>query len=326
MSPFDNRDFKIASFGGPESLPVTYENEAIHKMPRWWQKKIGACVGHALAKSAREYWYRKTGKIINFSPRFLYAVAKCKDGIEDEGTYPRLVASILKDYGCATEATCPNNTDLKHEEYVYNRKIENIPKEAFDEALQYRVGGYAFITIYEYSIKKAILNYGIVSALLSLGSEWWTPSWNKKDIYPLRPPKSIVSGHEICFTGWDENITVDNHWSEFWADLGFNKLNWSNYSKYIYEAIVLTDGIVIPKPTYIFTQDMHYGETSDAVKELQKRLEMPIAQQTGYFGPLTRLALIKFQTENQISLTWIQRYIPAYSVAGPKTRELLNKK
>ncbi len=75
---------------------------------------------------------------------------------------------------------------------------------------------------------------------------------------------------------------------------------------------------------------MRYGETSDAVKQLQKRLialgYALAAGATGYFGDQTRAAVIKFQDDHKISLTFAQRYIKGSCVAGPKTREALNTK
>lgn len=328
QSPFDNRDIKLAKVGVPEAVPEDYENEAIHRWGVWNQRKIGSCVGHAFAKAAQWYWYQKTGEVIEFSARFLYAIAKSKDGWPDEGTYPRLVAKILTEYGCATEATCPNDSFLSHEEYVYNRKIENIPQEAFIEAAKYKIPGYAFVPVDEYSIKQAISNFGFVSVLVRLGSEWWLPSWDKKDIVPLRRPKVIVSGHQIGLTGYSKDgfKTVLNHWSDKWADQGFNKFTWEEYSPYIAEAIVMLDvpaNIVeeAKQTKYIFTRDMRYGDRSEDVRQLQKRLGVI---STGYFGDLTRKAVIAFQDKYQIPITWAQRHLKSMAIVGPKTREKLN--
>jgi hypothetical protein len=332
-SPFDNRDISSASVIPPEVLPTTWENQEIHTFPIWYQRSIGACVGHSLAKCAQNYWFKKTGQVINFSSRFLYAMAKCQDGFAGEGTYPRLVAKILTDYGCATEATCPNDTTLSHETYVYQRQIENIPSYVFDEAKKYKVGGFAFVPLTEYEIKKAIYHTGAVSVLVRVGEEWWTPSWNKIDIDPLRIPRKIVSGHQIVLTGWSPSLykTVLNSWSVQWADKGFNRLIWQDYLPYINEAIVLTD---IPQDIiddakntkFIFTRDLHYGDKNEDVKQLQKRLGFTPTYQTSYYGDITREAVIKFQDDNHIPITWFQRHRKLSSVVGPKTREVLNKK
>src|SRR3990167_4893678 len=143
-SPYDYRQVPLSAVATAIPLLESYKTD-ISMLPVWNQKKIGSCVGHAFAKLAQYYWYKKTGKVINFSPRFLYAVAKSLDSYHGEGTYPSLVAKILKDYGCATEELIPNNSDLFHEEYVYGRKLNNIPEAAFKEAEQYKIPGYAFL-------------------------------------------------------------------------------------------------------------------------------------------------------------------------------------
>ena len=171
-SPFDERDFKLDIVAGaslPETLPDSSQID-ISKLPVWMQNKIGACVGHAWGKSQQKCELVETQQVIPLSPRFLYAIAKCKDGIKDEGTYPRLVGQILKDYGCATEATVPNDTTLDHETYVYNRDITQIPAKAFLEAKPYGIDGYAWAAVTEEGIKKAIhyaniKNQGIVRKL-----------------------------------------------------------------------------------------------------------------------------------------------------------------
>ena len=100
-SPLDERDFKleiVASASLPETLPESVMID-VSKLPVWHQRKIGACVGHAWGKSQQRCEFVEKGKVIPLSARFLYAIAKCKDGYSGEGTYPRLVGQILKDYG-----------------------------------------------------------------------------------------------------------------------------------------------------------------------------------------------------------------------------------
>ncbi len=72
-------------------------------------------------------------------------------------------------------------------------------------------------------------------------------------------------------------------------------------------------------PRFIFTQPLFFGLRSDEVTELQKRLTSegvytgPI---TGYFGPLTKAGVIRFQAKNNL---------PQLGMVGPLTRAVLNK-
>jgi peptidoglycan hydrolase-like protein with peptidoglycan-binding domain len=68
----------------------------------------------------------------------------------------------------------------------------------------------------------------------------------------------------------------------------------------------------------LFTQDLSLGATSSQVTELQQiltnqgDLNAPV---TGYFGNLTKAAVIKFQAANGI---------PQLGIVGPSTRTALN--
>ena len=71
--------------------------------------------------------------------------------------------------------------------------------------------------------------------------------------------------------------------------------------------------------TYVFTKTLSSGSTGEEVRQLQMRLQAlqyfvyPTA--TGYFGPITRDAVIKFQRANKID---------PIGIVGPKTRAALN--
>jgi hypothetical protein len=80
---------------------------------------------------------------------------------------------------------------------------------------------------------------------------------------------------------------------------------------------------------YLFTKDIHYGDRGEDVRQLQIKLiylgyKIP-STATGYFGKETRSALIKFQDDQKIPLTFSQRNIALSSIAGPATRAALNK-
>ena len=70
--------------------------------------------------------------------------------------------------------------------------------------------------------------------------------------------------------------------------------------------------------TYTFTQNLAEGSSGEAVRQLQiklKSLGFFTATATGYFGPITKTAVIKFQSSNNIS---------PIGIVGPLTRAALN--
>jgi hypothetical protein len=80
-------------------------------------------------------------------------------------------------------------------------------------------------------------------------------------------------------------------------------------------------GEVLGAAAYNFTQNLTVGAEGQDVTELQKILiaegDLAISAPTGYFGPLTKAAVVKYQTAHHIS--------PTSGYVGPLTRAELNK-
>lgn len=346
QSPADYRKIYISQLGLSDEVPSSYHID-IADLDVWNQKRIGACVGHAMAKYKQKLDQIDTKTVLRPSARFLYAIAKARDSYPGEGTYPSLVAKILKDIGCATEDTCPNNTDLGHEEYVYLRDEKNIPKSAMDEAYKAKIGGYAFVAKDALSIKQAIYFATGCATLVRLGKEWWTDkegnrTYDADKLCPMRIPAEIISGHEIWLTGYETHADDDlkiyflNSWGPEWCNRGEGWFLLSEYQKYIDEMITFTD---IPnalleeahnKPkefTHQFTKTLKFGDKNDEVKFLQEALSMTKDfdyEITGYFGPITQKALFDFQLR-ECTLNWYEKYVLRGSICGPKSLLALNK-
>jgi len=353
-SPNDYRDIRLASAiplekKYPDSCFLDLEN-----IKAWDQRMIGACVGHAWGKTKQQAEKKECGKIIEFSPRFLYALAKCQDKISSEGTYPRLVAKILQDIGCATETTVPNDTTLDHETYVYNRDQSKIPAGAFEEAKKYCIKSYAWAGITEEEIKQAINlvkeQKGEIVMLVRVGNEWWTDkqgnrSFAKEDLLPIRIPNPIKSGHEIFPIGYEmENgrmkIHFLNSFGDDWADQGKGYFYFDEYKPYIDEimtAVELPNDWIekakqLAKPEdfcHNFKTTLRYGQRSEEVRALQQALkidgEFPAYQEaTGYYGTTTSKAVKEFQYKYSVAGPAELEYLKGRQV-GPKTREQLNK-
>lgn len=342
-SPRDYRDIPLAAVGPTEdevyaaSMPSSFFVD-VDALPVWNQKRIGSCVGHAAAKYKQLIDHKETGEIIAYSPRFLYAIAKARDGYTAEGTYPRLVAKILKDIGCATEATIPNNADLSHEEYVYYRDESKVPGK--EEAAPGQIGGYAFPDPQStLSLKKAIIEYKGAMLLMRTGIEWWTKpdgtsSWDPNYIIPIRAPKIVTSGHEVYLYGFEDvtengiirtKFYIFNSWSAAWGLSGKGWFYHDEYKPYLNESITFVD---LPNDLkkrlselpdaktfkHSFTRDIPAGERSDEVKALQTALmidgefdrelytELLKEGSLGYFKPggVTQKALLAFQIKHLV--------------------------
>lgn len=81
-----------------------------------------------------------------------------------------------------------------------------------------------------------------------------------------------------------------------------------------------TGGQVLGAAAYNFASNLTVGSTGDDVTQLQAILiaegDLAIAAPTGYFGPLTKAAVVKYQTAHGVS--------PQSGYVGPLTRGVLN--
>ena len=356
-SPKDYRDIPLAAFGAATPLTGKFFVD-VTKLPVWNQKKIGSCVGHAGAKYKQLLDWMETGEMKKLSPRFLYAIAKARDDYPFEGTFPRLVAKILKDHGCATEATVPNDSDLSHEAYVYNRVESDIPEDSWAEAKEFCIQGYAFPNVKSAAeLGNAIQNYNGAMLLMRVGKEWWTKadgtsSWSAKDVVPLRPPKEIVSGHEVYLYGYEVETSgrvkfyIFNSWSLDWGMTGKAWFYHDEYAPFLDEAITFVDlpnnwqETIDQLPSkesfeHQFLVPIHYGTQNEEVKALQTALlidghfsrelygTLLKAGSLGFYGSITAQAVLSFQRKHKVASETELTLLGGKSV-GPKTRNQLN--
>jgi hypothetical protein len=172
-------------------------------------------------------------------------------------------------------------------------------------------------------IAEAIEAYGQCVILSSSNSDEWQ-----------RVPKYLGTpttfNHAICavdyglFSGLKAIFCEDSagQWS---SPDGLRIITQDYLSKRAFGAMYFLGAKDVSVPQdqkFVFNIDMAYGQTSNDIKELQKRLGVI---PTGYYGNLTASAVVKYQLSHGIKLTFLQRYFTKYSVVGPNTRKSLNK-
>ncbi len=90
--------------------------------------------------------------------------------------------------------------------------------------------------------------------------------------------------------------------------------------KYAGYRLKLPAPVAFPKPQHIFTQDLSLGDKNSEVVLLQDRLKyeglFPNIESTGYFGAITKKAVIEYQKKHNIE--------PAVGYVGKITRGVLN--
>jgi hypothetical protein len=316
LDAVDYRDITV------DQLPVTAKKipdsymTSLSGVPVQNQLSIGSCCAQADGTIIEYLNKSELGDHI-LSRRYLYALAKAFDGMTDQGTQPRFISSILRNYGvCTTDKLVDDNT-LSHSEYI---TIENT-QTLQDYAQQFKTSGYASIrSTNADSLKQALIQYGLVSVTLPVD---YSCGWNSKTGFLNKKPQVISGYHRIVVYGYStfENETIfyfRNSWGELWGKGGNGTFVYSCYENLILDARVYTD---IPRELideaknkrYIFTQTLKRGDSGNDVRELQKLLG--VLQADGKFG---------IQTEEVVKLFQKMRNLKDDGVVGAKTREQLN--
>ncbi len=307
--------------GGKEYLPEDIEH----------QHTVGICT----AISRVQLRQKQTGK--KYSPDFQYLLQKkFVDGAWFEGSSIFAANKIAKNYGFLPLELFTHVTeeDRSLPYYQYEAKLRAITDTEIQRLLKLcidKIAGYAQVNVSEpQSIAKAITESkeGILCRY-ETGDTWYRPSWQEKDISPLRKPVPATGGHAIIMSNFDYTKTalqtLANTWGTQWCRKGNIDIDFSNYP--MTEAWIDLPTNPISIPHFIFTKDLSYGMTDMEVKELQKFLNangFPVAStglgsvgnETIFFGSLTKNALAKYQKAHNIS--------PAVGYFGSITRKYIN--
>lgn len=316
-SPVDNRTYRHDT---TQVSPLT--TGGIHYTPEdiEHQHAVGICTAISLTQNVR----KATGK--KFSADFQYLLQKkFVDLAWYEGSSIFAALKVGKNYGFLPEELFTHVTEKDRylPYHLYIAKLQAIPDEEVQRLIAlctFKLAGYAQLATDAYSLAKGISDSkaGLICRY-EVGSEWWT-----NPINPLRAPKVIISGHAISKTFFDFTskavFELPNTWGKLWADHGKGYTDFANYR--CTEAwIPYFDTVPTPLPAkFIFTQDMKQGQTSNDIKELQKRLGV---MQTGNYFELTRQAVYLYQL-NHVPLSLYEKYILKGKICGSKTRSSLN--
>jgi len=222
-SPPDSRDFLLGKVQAPIEIPDEYFT-GISKLKIRNQNGQPSCVSEATCKMLElmEFWETKSYKIL--SPRFLYALAKEHDGLQNqEGTYYRQCLKEASEYGICKEVLFKSDVELPKDTY---KDFDYISEEAKSEAEHRKIKSYARVddTSFE-GLKQAIYQNKVIVLGLRYSSAWVRNklgeySYKESDILPLRVGQWI-SGHAVLAYGYDKDyIYFLNSFGENWGRNG----------------------------------------------------------------------------------------------------------
>jgi hypothetical protein len=342
----------VAAVAQP-NVAVPYETDFGKLGGPLMQNQTPACVSHDAAQRIKLWWFLKTGKIVDFSPRFLHILSGLPQynggwaANPTDGRDPVTVMKVAQKYGCATEATIPNNTSLSDADYF---NASAVTQASLTEALQYQIPGYVFYASpTQAQVRALIAAHGAAGLLMTIGPEFWQSaagvnSWAQADIDPVRAPKGIadeVGGHELTGIGWNDS-DLDrfmNQWGNTWADGGYANYVFNEWTAYLTEAIAIADVPAaalelvadLPNPSefrHDFMVQIPLGATSPEVRALQIALaidgDFTYPEITGTYGDITRQAVLAFQKKYQVAPPATLAALNGRNV-GPSTLAQLNK-
>lgn len=223
----DTRDYLMRAY-----LPVV-------KLPKKidWTKNMspvrdqgneGTCVGFATTCGMKEYQeFIDYQKLIELSPRFLYAECKKIDGMpKGEGTTIRAAMKVLAKKGVCQEKFWP---------YV-PRKKSKPGKGAVVNAKKFRIITYArILDLNELRLSLSTKGPCVIGVEVFSGM-----MKTKTGIVPMpKKNESSLGGHAICPVGYDDKeklIKFKNSWSDKWGRAGYGFLPYGYIDRYMMDA------------------------------------------------------------------------------------------
>lgn len=332
----DYRDISLSSIQNASGAPASFMGiqGTLLALPHFDQKALPWCVPHAIAKVLKAYIYRKTGKIVQISPRYAAKICKMFDGYPSiPGTLPRIGALVFTKFGCATEDMLLNDTTLDDATYRGFSLTDAINSSASENKLP----GFAVVSNDLEAVKDAIYQNGCVTGACTVGN------WNQLPLSLVAPQGShyaVWYGYETQANG-DCKIYIDNSWGNgwlswifSWAFPGDGYFMWSDYKNDVHDIYAFTD---IPanyltkakSMPYKFLSPLTLGSSGLAVQQLQIMLNSDPdtaigisgpgtpEEETMYFGQMTDAAVMKWQAKHGL---------PATGYFGPLSIAMANQR
>lgn len=335
-SPIDYRTIEHPTM--VPGVPLVTGGKHVPKESVLHQHKEGICTSISLVQKVSRHWGKK------YSPDFQYLMQKRKDGNWTEGSSIFYALKVGKNIGFLPAEHFPvteADRDLPYPQYA--AKLQAISEAEIERLItlcEHKLTGYAIVNVSAPEfIAKAIddSEEGILCRY-EVDNQWWTPSWLERDINPLRAPVSPLSGHAIEGVFYDfvtqKRVELANTWGPMWCRDGSGDAIFTSYrptEAWIPYFTFNPDVPELPKKENFkwgFFKPMLPGARGDEVTALQTALmidgcfskdlyrQLMNAKELGFFGGITRTAVIQFQTKYGIA--------PVGSV-GPVTRAQLNR-
>ncbi|HBP63514.1 MAG TPA: hypothetical protein DD730_04410 [Desulfosporosinus sp.] len=281
------------------------------KYPKRDQDGSGSCVAHSNAHATGIE--RLTFKILS-----ALDIYDRRSNKPQEGMIPIQGIKITCDHGVIPESLLPSQY---MSEYEMNQQVIRTP-DMIAQAEEFK-GGTPITLPIDIDAIAQVLDQG-QPVLLCLSAD--TSEWNS---FPQMTAYSLNMRHNVtvvdrtiyqdqkCLIVDDSfmvNTTINGEGQRIISeDFILKRAFFAGYKK------IIPPPQPIPKPNHIFTIDMRFGDRNNEVTALQDRLKsegfFPNIPSTGYFGSISKKAVVAYQTKHNI---------PSTGFCGPLTRSALN--
>jgi len=278
------------------------------------QEQASNCVNHALAKVLGVENYLEEKKFIDFSKRDIYS-----QGFEPTGgmVYDKAL-SLVKNNGITLESLMPS-LHMTEEEVRKRDDASNFTRQV---ALVGKPKNYIYLPIDIDAIAEIIDSGKAVCLGTRFNTGGFTP---EVKLDQLGMYGHAISGTDRTIWKDEKAIIFDNSWDYSWGFDGQGILTESQLKNGLVTAAYFEDlsnnwrDVVIVKPKFTFTKNLSLGMTDPEVVKLQDCLAYEglfTTASTGYFGPITKNAVVAFQAKYGIDQV---------GTVGPITRAKLNE-
>lgn len=323
---FDSRDFKWQEIGAafpPFNWNKGYDiEEVVGRLPVKDQDGSGSCGGQAWSSYMEVLEAVADQTLEERSAKFIYAQTFVLPG---GGSFGRDNSNVCIKQGCAREAVLTSYENGQPPTESFMERPQDIADAIRADAKLARTLSYANVDVDIDLFAQAIeQNHGMVMGIWGQNNGTWGSAFPK-------PPAKQQWGHWVYagkaklingkkFIGflnsWGPEIGQKGwQWlGEDYFVLGFFQNGWT---------MIFNNASVQPFK-HAFNSAIRFGDKGDEVKALQQALkadgEFTFPSITGFFGEITRQAVVAFQVKHGIDPQGTEGRI-----VGPHTRAKLNE-
>jgi C1A family cysteine protease len=230
-SPHDSRDFKaeaifpkVSDLNIPETLDLRVDLPKVRN-----QGSQGSC--SAMTASCMKEWQEKKDVNVTsyMSPQFVYNL---RPNYPDEGMYPRDTMNILLKSGCCRESVFT---------YGSTQIGDNIPEAAKQEAIKFKIQGYAQVNTID-ALKTALYKNGpcyICFPVYNYGPTFWKKETGQNE----------EGGHAVTVVGYTKTgFIIRNSWGTDWNNGGYTEYPFSQFGMHWEIWTTIDDKSPLPDP------------------------------------------------------------------------------